>query len=397
MTDRAEVVVVGAGPGGCAVAIRLARAGHRVVLLERGSGPTDDATVEVVVPPAVSRLRELGVEAPPEAHRLRGLRLVAAGSRRHIPWPYRRGGAGVVWNRSQLLAALRELATASGVDVRTGWNVTAVLRAAAGRPRGVQALTPAGVTVEVLAHEVVLAIGARSSGAGPWPRRAGTTFAAPLRHDDSRLEVWLELPVLDDAGRRRIVPGCGWVLGCGDGTADVGVRTTSRVDAAGLLHAWVATLPPEWEIRPDTMVGPVRAVDQQPTGLADAGKDIADAPVPTLRGVFHPLTGEGLTTSLAAADLLARGIVTSLSGNGSGQEAAPGAGWRSRKLLRTDTRAMASAVRTFEEGFSWLAGHRYMVRLATRCGLPYQAATRGTAVLITRRFRLSGVGSGPVL
>lgn len=57
----ADVIVAGAGPAGAAVATRLARAGQRVLLLDRERFPRDKVCGDYVGPLAVAELAELGV------------------------------------------------------------------------------------------------------------------------------------------------------------------------------------------------------------------------------------------------------------------------------------------------------------------------------------------------
>src|SRR5262245_20327565 len=56
-----DAVVVGAGPGGSATAAELARAGHRVLLLDRAAFPRHKACSEYMSPETVRLLDRLGV------------------------------------------------------------------------------------------------------------------------------------------------------------------------------------------------------------------------------------------------------------------------------------------------------------------------------------------------
>src|SRR5687767_8098600 len=57
----AEVIVVGAGVAGCAVALHLARRGHSVILLDRSESPRDKVCGEGLMPHGVAALDRLGL------------------------------------------------------------------------------------------------------------------------------------------------------------------------------------------------------------------------------------------------------------------------------------------------------------------------------------------------
>lgn len=59
--DRFDVIVVGAGPGGCSSAIHLSRMGLRVLLLDKERYPRDKVCGDGVSGKSVSVLRELGL------------------------------------------------------------------------------------------------------------------------------------------------------------------------------------------------------------------------------------------------------------------------------------------------------------------------------------------------
>src|SRR5215210_1837085 len=58
----ADLLVIGGGPAGLATAIRARLAGLDVAVLDRFHPPIDKACGEGLMPDAVARLREIGVE-----------------------------------------------------------------------------------------------------------------------------------------------------------------------------------------------------------------------------------------------------------------------------------------------------------------------------------------------
>lgn len=140
---RYDVAIVGAGPAGAASAIHLARAGLRVVVLDRSAFPRDKPCAEYLSPAAEPLLRALGIGESLDAispHRLRGFRIYApdgrmiqgdfAGTRDrdgHVIYE-----TGMVIRRLQLDAAIVEGARRAGVEVRERWRVGHIERVASG-------------------------------------------------------------------------------------------------------------------------------------------------------------------------------------------------------------------------------------------------------------------------
>lgn len=115
---EADLLVVGGGPAGLATAIRARLAGLAAVVLDRSHPPIDKACGEGLMPDAVARLREIGVE--PRGLPFRGIRyldgdVVAEGLFPHA------GGLGV--RRTELHAALVRRAEEVAADLR--WGVKA--------------------------------------------------------------------------------------------------------------------------------------------------------------------------------------------------------------------------------------------------------------------------------
>ena len=59
---RGQPLIIGAGPAGTAAAIHLAQAGHRPLLLDRATGPSDKVCGDFLGADAIDRLRVLGID-----------------------------------------------------------------------------------------------------------------------------------------------------------------------------------------------------------------------------------------------------------------------------------------------------------------------------------------------
>jgi flavin-dependent dehydrogenase len=110
----ADVMIVGAGPAGSSIAVRLARAGVDVALLERSRFPRTKVCGEYLSPGALAALRDLGCADAvlAGAHRLRRVSLAAFGAG---PVLLTLPGEGAMsLSRATLDDRLREAAQASG-------------------------------------------------------------------------------------------------------------------------------------------------------------------------------------------------------------------------------------------------------------------------------------------
>ena len=398
--DDADVVVVGAGPGGSATAYHLARSGLDVVVLEKTAFPREKVCGDGLTPRAVKELLAMGVEPTAEQGWIRnhGLRIIGGGMRLELPWPDLASypDYGLVRTRMDFDEILARQAGKAGSRVHERTAVTDPLVDARGRIVGVRARTTepdgsAGPDVEVRAPLVVaadgnssrlsLAMGLRKRDDRPMGVAVRTYYRSP-RHADDWLESWLELWQDHPDGQRSLLPGYGWIFGVGDGTVNVGLGILNsstafgQVDYRDLLRRWADSTPEEWGLREENRTGPIRGA-ALPMGfnrtphytrglllVGDAG------------GMVNPFNGEGIAYAMESGRMAADVIVQALG--------RPTAGSRERALAAYPEalKDQLGGYYTLGRVFVRLIGHPEVMKLATRHGLPHPMLMRFTLKLL---------------
>jgi len=320
-----DALVVGAGPGGSAVAAALARAGYRVTAVDRADFPRDKACSEYMSPEAVRLLDRLGVVAELEASGAAapdGTRVIGAGgSRLHGRFagagvtPFRPTGLAV--SRRRLDDALVRAARGAGAEVveRTtveallydqGAVAGAVVRDAEGQRRAVRARLTIGA--DGLRSLVARRLGPRRYG---HPRRL-----AFVAHVDRVAEMGnsAELHV----GRH------GYVglnpIGGGRTNVALVVPATRAGDARGRVEAFFLEALREFPGLSERVAAGSLARRVLATGpfAAWSGRVAADgaALVGDAADFFDPFTGEGIYSALRGAELLAATAAGALARRG---------------------------------------------------------------------------------
>jgi flavin-dependent dehydrogenase len=329
--SMADVVILGGWLAGAAAAIRLARLGREVLLLERAETPRWRACgVFTAAPPQA--WRDLGLDAARMtdfATPIPVFRLLARGGA-VVPLTYAgtRGDPGAHGlDRPRVDQALLTLAADAGASIRPGTTVTRVELTGPGRPLSTVFVRPAdGAEGKVQARVVIGADGVRSAFArslGVTERpRIGRRMAMTFHVADNRPA---ETPRRD--GWMVLLPGgyCGLAPVPG-GRVNVGiVLDTStwagrirREGAAAIARRILGFLPlpggPEsvfGDAQPIDRIAGVVPVAHAVRRLAGHGGLLAgDA-----AGFLDPFTGEGIGRALATAELAACAADDALRGD----------------------------------------------------------------------------------
>ena len=386
--DDADVVVVGAGPGGSATADHLARHGLRVLLLEKSHFPREKVCGDGLTPRAVRQLVRMGIDTSDAGWvRNRGLRVIGGGMRLELDWPDLATfpAYGLVRTRLDFDDILARRAVEAGAKLRTGTTVTGPVLDPDDRVVGVTAELEGGEPVRFTAPLVVAADGV----SGRLPLALGLTkredrpigvavrqyFRSPTRHEDDYLESWLELHSRE--GGDKLLPGYGWLFGLGDGRVNVGLGVLNSSDAFGktnyrnMLGDWLATTPADWGLTdPANADGKVlgaalpmgfNRVPHYTRGLMLVGDS---------GGMVNPFNGEGIPYAMESGELAAEIAVQALAN--------PAGLARERVLAQYPIELKARYGGYYRLGgvFVKLIGNPQVMRLATRHGLPHPMLMR---------------------
>ena len=317
--SRRDVIVVGGGPAGSAVATFLRQQGHDVLLLDAARFPRDKVCGEAVSPQAWPLLDAMGATPEIEArrpHPLRGMRLTSPdGTRFQGSYPPQ-NRPGFALRRLDLDAVLLGRARTLGAEVRERTRVTGLLRRGE-VVEGVEAEGPDGNPHRWTARLVVGADGRQSIVAS----RLG------LRRAHARLcrfalrGYWEGMEGLGDHGEMHVGGGgyCG-VAPLSPTLANVAfvLPRPEMAEAAGDVEGFFRkSLRSRWPrlaerldrarlVERPRVIGPL-AVEARAL-VAPGALLVGDA-----AGFYDPFTGEGITLALKTSQLAARVIGEALA------------------------------------------------------------------------------------
>ena len=383
--DRsADVLVVGAGPGGSTVATYLARAGVDVLLLEKSAFPREKVCGDGLTPRGVKQLLALGIDVSGDDWlKNKGLRVVGGGTSLELPWPDLADfpNFGVVRPRRDFDQLLAELALKSGARMQEGVTVTGpVIDERTGRITGVMAKTngehdvrysaPLVLAADGVSARLAIGMGIAKRDDRPIGVAVRRYYRSETRTHDDFLESHLELWDRSDPSDPKLLPGYGWIFGLGDGTVNVGLGMLNSSKAFGntdyrkLLRTWLAGIGDDSSFTEERAIGPIGGAGL-PMGFnrtphyKDGLLLIGDA-----GGSVNPFNGEGIAYAMESAVLAAESILQAVGRpEGLSREAA----------LEGYAAAMKNQLgRYYRLGgmFSTLIGKPIVMKNATKWGLP---------------------------
>jgi len=319
-----DVIVVGGGPAGASTAFALARAGAKVLLIDRDRFPRDKPCAEYLSPQASRVLSDMGVLAEVESRgpaHLAGM-VVRAPSGRQFRGDFAaphgfRGfrDRGLAIRRRVLDAILLDAARRAGVDVIEQARVTDVRRDDRGRACGVAVAHEAGAR-DLFAPLLIGADGLRSIVG----RRLGLIRSGRFPRRIALVSHWRGIADIGDYGEMHVErDGYVGLAPVDDGLVNVAiVIPASRAHKIGSDRGQFVS---EWlGRRPHLVKRFTRAVRESSvvaTGPFNVRARRAWAPGTLLVGdaadFFDPFTGEGIYAALRGGELAAEAALGSLA------------------------------------------------------------------------------------
>ncbi len=313
MSERYDLIVVGAGPGGSATAYYASKAGLETLLLDRQEFPRDKPCGDGLMPHATSEISLMGLADwldEPHHGKFTGFSVYTqtAYLRQGVP-PTLHGPRGYVVKRAETDEKLLERAVRAGAEFCAKVRVTELLRSAAGEVKGVEAVSGG----EGLRFDAPLVVAADGVGGfaneGMKAHQNAVARRQYFRDVNGPNKEDLHIFITGDMNERGA--GYGWVFYLGDGRANVGAGvSTKTLTRTGRnlkdffdrfleepqLAAWLDGAEPEGPAKSWSLKMGMWGAKRYARGLMTVG----DA-----GSMVHPISGEGVGYAIESGRLAA--------------------------------------------------------------------------------------------
>jgi geranylgeranyl reductase family protein len=313
LSERYDLVVVGAGPGGSATACYASKAGLKTLLLDRQEFPRDKPCGDGLMPHATSEISLMGLADwldEPHHGKFTGFSVYTqtAYLRQGVP-PTLHGPRGHVVKRAETDEKLLERAVRAGAEFRAKTRATELLRSAAGEVTGVEAASDG----EGLRFDAPLVVAADGVGGfaneGMKAHQNAVARRQYFRDVNGPHKEDLHVFITGDMNERGA--GYGWVFYLGDGRANVGAGVSTKTLARTgrnlkdffdrfleepHLAAWLEGAEPEGPAKSWSLKMGMWGAKRYARGImmvGDAGS------------MVHPISGEGVGYAIESGRLAA--------------------------------------------------------------------------------------------
>ena len=318
----ADVVVVGAGPGGATAAFHLARAGHQVLMLDSERFPRDKVCGDFVGPLALAELDALGIGAEPRVQTANGISratLYLDGReliRGVIPKVQGLVDYGRAIPRERLDQWLLEAALGAGARLLEGHRV----RDFAHDADSLVAIASDRDAIKRVRARLVIGADGSNSITARWLRGYGTpsydrivavrAYYEGVAGPDDEAELYF---------LNRSFPGYGWLFPTGDGGANVGIGMVGELvppgkpDLKALLQAMLdddsalRRRIAKAKLRGRVRGWPLNTYDHRLPTFGDRMLLVGDA-----AGLINPLNGEGIQYAMQSGRWAAETAIQAL-------------------------------------------------------------------------------------
>ena len=311
MSERYDLVVVGAGPGGSSAAYHASRAGLKTLLLDRQDFPRDKPCGDGLMPHAANEVAMMGLGDwldEPHHGRFSGFSIFTRTAEIHqgVP-PTLHGPHGYVIRREETDSKLLERAKGAGAEFLARTRATKLMRSPAGDVTGLTAEN--GGTVEFNAPLVVVADGVGGFESRMKAHQNAVARRQYFRGVDGPDKENIQVFMTEDMNAQGA--GYGWVFYLGDGRANVGAGvSTKALQKTGRnlkdyfdrfleeprMTEWLREAEPE---------GPAKSWSLK---MGMWGAKLYDQGVMTVgdaASLIHPISGEGVGYAIESGRLAA--------------------------------------------------------------------------------------------